>query len=172
MEDKANATGCLPGVIAKLLGGSGSDAGEQTSRPTVRLNKKFVSESEAGFFRVLREVVGKRGHVLAQVALNRLVSLPKDQDASLRQRWQNKVAQRSVDFVVCEPATLQPRVVIELDEPSHGKPKRQDRDAEVEMVLEAAGLPVVRVLASRSYDTAELESALAEHLDTQGHAVS
>ena len=69
-----------------------------------------------------------------------------------------------MDFLVCDPATLRPKVVVELDEPSHARAERQTRDAEVEAVLEAAGVPVVRVLTSRMYDTRELEHALREHL--------
>jgi very-short-patch-repair endonuclease len=53
--------------------------------------------------------------------------------------------------------------VIELDEPSHARPERQTRDEEVEAILTAAGLPVVHVLTSRTYDTRELEAAIAPY---------
>ena len=68
-----------------------------------------------------------------------------------------------MDFVICDPASLWPKLVIELDEPSHVRPERQTRDEQVEAVLIAAGLPVVRVLTSRTYDTRELEAAIAAY---------
>ena len=71
---------------------------------------------------------------------------------------------RHVDFVVCDVATLRPLVAIELDEPSHGRPERQTRDDDVRAVLAAAGLPLLGVLTSPSYDNRELEASLAEYL--------
>jgi hypothetical protein len=131
----------------------------------VQINKYFVSNAEGDFFRVLRQVVGDRGHVLAQVSLRQLIWFPGNNHSNPgRQTWQNKVAAKSVDFVVCDPASLWPKLVIELDEPSHARPERQNRDEEVEAILDAAGLPIVRVLTSRSYDTRELETAIGPYL--------
>ena len=84
------------------------------------------------------------------------------------QAWRNRVAQKSIDFVVCDVATLRPLVAIELDEPSHAQPDRQTRDEVVHAMLTAAGLPWVCVLTSRTYDTRELESALAAYLPAGG----
>ena len=158
-------TGCL-GFVFRLFPGlmpkeNGVSAGVEL--PKVMVNNRFVSDAEADFFRVLRAVVGDRGHILAQVSLKQLLYFPGKSNP-VRQRWQNKVAQKSVDFVICEPNTLKPKVVIELDEPSHLRPDRQTRDEEVEAILEAAGLPVLRVLTSRTYDMKELEATIGSHI--------
>ncbi|MDB5328595.1 MAG: topoisomerase type zn finger domain protein, partial [Phycisphaerales bacterium] len=117
------------------------------------------------FFRVLYRVVSTRGHVLAQVSLRQLLWLPgNNQSNPGRATWQNTIAAKTVDFVVADPATLRPLVVIELDEPSHSRPERQTRDDEVEAVLRAAGVPVLRVLTSGNYDTRELEAALGPYV--------
>ena len=114
---------------------------------------------------VLVRVIGGRGHVLAQVSLRQLLWLPgTNQSNPGRSTWQNKIAAKSVDFVVSDPATLRPLVVIELDEPTHARPARQDRDEDVETMLRAAGLPYLRVLTSRTYDTRELAAVVAPYL--------
>ncbi len=61
-------------------------------------------------------------------------------------------------------------VAIELDEPSHAKPERQTRDVSVDAAIEAAGLPFVRVLTSRSYETRELAAAILPHLGSERRA--
>jgi len=156
--------GCL-GVIFRLFGPGDTAAKGGEAFPQVRVNKYFVSDAEANFFRVLRKVVGDRGHALAQVSLRQLLWFPGNSRTNPgRQAWLNRVAGKSVDFLVCDPSTLRPKVVVELDEPSHANAERQARDEHVEDVLEAAGVPVVRVLTSRIYDTRELEYALREHL--------
>lgn len=133
--------------------------------PKVMVNKFFVTDAEADFFRVLVRVVGSRGHILAQVPLGKLLWFPGNNQSNPGSgTWRNKTAQKTVDFAVCHPATLKPLVAIELDEPSHACPERQTRDEQVETILEVAGLPLLHVLTSRSYNTKELAEVLAAHL--------
>ena len=156
--------GCL-GFVSRLLGWVPAESQAGLSLPKVMVSNRFVSGAEADFFRVLQRVVGLRGHVLAQVSLKQLLFLPgSNQSNPGRAAWQNKINQRSLDFLVCHPATLKPLVAIELDEPSHTHPDRQTRDEEVEALLRAAQLPVLRVLSSRAYEMRELEAALAPHV--------
>lgn len=139
--------------------------GDEAGLPDVRINWYFISDAEAAFFRVLRSVVGDHGHVLAQVSLRQLLWLPGNSRSNPgRGVWQNKVAARTVDFVVCHPATLRPLVAIELDEPSHAQARRQTRDEEVEAILHKAGLPFLRVLTSPGYSTRELAETILPHL--------
>ena len=73
--------GCFFGWLANLLRGpemSSSQVGPLL--PKVIVNKRFVTDGEANFFRVLRAVGGARGHVLAQVSLKQLVWFPPGQD--------------------------------------------------------------------------------------------
>ena len=160
--------GCL-GFLFRLFGIQEQGLVSGASVPRVQVNKYFVSNAEADFFRVLRMTVGERGHVLAQVSLRQLLWFPgNNQSNPGRQIWQNKVAAKSIDFVVCDGATLRPKLAIELDEPSHERPGRQARDEEVEKICEAAGLPLVRLRTSRAYNTRELETKIAPHLGQSG----
>jgi hypothetical protein len=156
--------GCL-GLILSIFGFRSEVGTASRGIPKVRLNRYFVSDAESNFFRVLQRVVSGRAHILAQVSLRQLVWFPGNSQSNPgRGVWQNKVAAKSVDFVLCDPATLRPIVVIELDEPSHARPERQTRDAEVQAILDAAGLPLLRVLTSRNYDTRELGAILESYL--------
>jgi len=133
--------------------------------PEVRVNKFFVSEAEANFFRVLKRIVGDEGYILSQVSLRQLLWIPgSNQSNPGRAAWQNKIAAKALDFVICDPSTLRPRLVIELDEPSHAQARRQTRDEEVEALLRAAALPCLRVLTGRTYDTRELAETVLPYL--------
>lgn len=135
------------------------------AHPKVQINKYFVSEAETNFFRVLRNVVGDRAHILAQVSVGRLLWMPgNDRTNPGWSKWRNKISARSVDFVLCDSVTLRPRLVIELDESTHARPMRQTRDEEVEAILTAAGLPYLRVLTSRMYDMRELSETILPYL--------
>ncbi len=50
--------------------------------------------------------------------------------------------------MLCDAATTAPRLVVELDDANHDRPDRRDRDAFVDAVLSAAGLPIAHPLAA------------------------
>jgi len=54
------------------------------------------------------------------------------------------VASKSVDFVVIETTTGNPRLVIELDDRTHERGDRQRQDAFVDDILRQAGIRLVR----------------------------
>jgi len=164
MPDSSARVGCLASLLrglARLLFGW-----MFVDRvPPVRVNERFLSPAELSFFRVLRGVVGGRGHVVFQVQLRQLLYFPEGRDEAVR-RWGGRAARRAIDFVVCDPRTLRPLLAIELDDATHDRPDRQARDAQVEQLLAAAGLPLigVRVRVRRSYDARELAGLVDPHL--------
>lgn len=155
--------GCL-GAILVLLGISKKEPadGEGTSGPLpYRLRDDFLSPAELSFYRVLRDVVGERATVLAKVNLRDLfyVTRPNEHLSFI-----NRIATRHVDFLLCRPDTLRPLAGIELDDSSHREGKRQERDAFVERVFAASGLPLLRVPVKHAYTRAEIEGPVAEVL--------
>lgn len=56
---------------------------------------------------------------------------------------------------------MRPRVGIELDDTSHTRTNRQTRDAVVQQVFDAAGLPLVRFIVQRAYNTGQIASRLS-----------
>jgi hypothetical protein len=114
------------------------------------VSRRFLSPDEGLFYRLLVQAAAGRAAVLAQVALNRLLYLPGSEATSPGWRvWHNKIAQKSVDFLLFDPQTLRPIVAVELDDATHAGEKRRQRDADVERLLAAAGLPLARFPARR-----------------------
>jgi hypothetical protein len=70
-----------------------------------------------------------------------------------------------VDFLLCDPTSLQPVAAIELDDKSHQRKSAQERDAVKDAVFATAGLPLERVVVSRGYDTEALAARLAPYLN-------
>src|SRR5688572_15884035 len=85
--------GCL-GQLLSLFGGDTRERAGPAGRPKpvamppVTINKKFISFAESSFFRVLQQAIGDQGHLLAEVALNRLLWLPES--------WWNKIQYETV----------------------------------------------------------------------------
>lgn len=140
--------GVLRGFL-RLTPGAGSAA----SLP-FRKKDYLLTKAERSFYNALRQAVAGEWVVFAKVRLLDLLWLPRGTSNS--QAHRNRVQSKHVDFVLCEPDLLTPVLVIELDDASHERADRQDRDALVDAVLRSAGLPVLHAAARSSYVTADL----------------
>lgn len=93
----------------------------------------IMTRSEAEFFHRLNDAVAERYFVFPQVHLSALLDhRMKGQDWRIAFRHING---KSVDFVLCDKATLQPVYALELDDPTHDRRDRSRRDKEVERIF-------------------------------------
>ncbi len=101
-----------------------------------------MTRTEAEFFKKLNEAVSERYFVFPQVHLSALLDYRvKGQDWRIAFRHING---KSVDFVLCDKITLQPVYALELDDFTHDRSDRAERDIEVERIFKEARLPLVR----------------------------
>lgn len=154
--------------IGDLLAGEGKSNHEPKQSPDFpyHLRDNFLSAAELSFFDVLRTVVGNRAVLCTKVALGDVFWVKRD-DASRHRIYTNKIDRKHVDFLVCDPATMRPLLGIELDDKSHQRQDRQERDAFVDQVFNAAGLPLLHIPAKRGYVVADLSTTLAPYLNIQ-----
>jgi len=120
-----------------------------------RIRDDFLSPAEASFYHVLKSMLGERLTICPKVSLAELFFVANGESYKT---WQNKIDRKRIDFLLCQPQTLKPVLAIELDDSSHRRADRQERDAFIEQVFAAAGLPLVRVPVRANYNTRELAS--------------
>lgn len=78
--------------------------------------------------------------VLAQVQLSRVLGVKKGSNFTA---WNNRINQKSLDFVVClKDSTVV--AVVELDDATHERASRQTADANKNKALASAGVNIVR----------------------------
>lgn len=123
-----------------------------------------LTSAERDFAEVLERAVGGRYRLLAKVRLADLVDIT----ASGQEWWRafGRISQKHVDFVLVDPASWAPRLVIELDDASHRRRARRERDELVAGVCDTAGLALLRVSVRRSWDVKELAEAIDAQLQT------
>jgi len=125
----------------------------------------FLTRSEHECYDALVEAVGMEYRIFAQVHLPTIV------DHAVRgQNWRAALAhinRKSVDFVLCDKAYLSPKLAIELDDKSHERPDRQERDREVERILREAGVPLLRLKNYESSNSIELAQKIKKILNTK-----
>lgn len=102
----------------------------------------ILTPAERECFNALLAVVGNEYYIFAQVHLSALVNQKYAAQNRNAAFWH--INGKSVDFVLCDKAGVS-RLAIELDDRSHERPDRQERDAEVERILKGAGIPLLRL---------------------------
>jgi hypothetical protein len=85
-----------------------------------------------------------------------------------RQQHDNRISQKHVDFLICTRDTVLPLGVVELDDASHQRADRKQRDRFVDAAFAAAALHVMRVRAARSYDADMLRQQVLILLEDLG----
>jgi len=81
------------------------------------------------------------------------------------------IARKHVDFLLCSTDTLKPIAGIELDDRSHEKLDRINRDHFVEEVYKVAKLPLIRFTNKNSYTLQEIREKLDFLFQTQNKAI-
>lgn len=124
----------------------------QDERLPFRLRERFMSAPEAALFRALQAMAGKHYVVCPKVALNDVFYIVRPNE---NVHFFNKIFRKHVDFLLCEPKSLQPAFGVEMVKPV-GKSESRESDQFMDDLFLSAGLPLVHVLSSENYSEGDL----------------
>jgi hypothetical protein len=148
-------------VIAALFKKQSKGPSEEA---TYEARQKLFSPAERSFFGVLEQAVAGQFRVMGKVRLGDLIQPAKGLTRSQRTGAWNRIHQKHVDFVLCQPDTLAVAGVVELDDASHRRKDRSARDAFVDKALSTAGIPIAHFAVCKGYSVQEVTTKLAEVL--------
>lgn len=123
---------------------------------------QLVTKSELRFYKSLVKAVQDDFEIFAMVRIADLLRVETGHPK--RRKWLNKILAKHIDFVLCDPGNLEPMVCIELDDPSHNRPDRIERDIFVNQAFESAELPLLRIPTQPSYRSREIRELIDEVL--------
>ena len=118
----------------------------------------FITPSEHEFYNALSKAVGDTYLIFTQVHLPTIID-----HKVVGQNWKgafSHINQKSVDFVLCDKAYISPKLAIELDDKTHQREDRIERDIEVERMLEEAGFPLLRIENHGRFNSDELKEKI------------
>jgi hypothetical protein len=122
----------------------------------------FMTRAEHECYDALMIAVGEKYHIFPQVHLPSIVD-----NKVVGQNWKGAfrhISQKSVDFVLCDKEYISPKLVIELDDRTHERQDRINRDIEVERILKDVGLPLLRLENHGSFNQDELRGKISNLL--------
>lgn len=119
---------------------------------------KLVTKSELRFYKSLNKAVQDDFEIFAMVRIADLLRV--EQGVKNRRKWLNKILAKHIDFVLCDPGSLVPLVCIELDDPSHQRTDRVQRDIFVNEAFDSASLPLLRIPTETTYRSREIRELI------------
>jgi hypothetical protein len=115
-----------------------------------RLREPFLASTELALFRVLTELMGNRYSICPKVSLNDVFYIVRPNE---NVHFFNKFFRKHVDFLLCDRHTLAPEFGVEIVRPI-SKGEARESDKFLQDLFTDAGLPLVHVPSSESYDPA------------------
>ncbi|MBI2098498.1 MAG: DUF2726 domain-containing protein [Candidatus Wildermuthbacteria bacterium] len=139
-------------------------AGGQAEQSKYEYGRKefFMSRAEHKCYDALVAAVGDKYYIFPQAHLPSIV-----ENRVKGQSWRgarSHIDRKSVDYVLCDKEYIAPKLAIELDDRSHERPDRKERDEEVERVLQEAGLPLLRLENPGYFNPRELAEKIYQKL--------
>ncbi len=138
-----------------------SDIGNDVDERYV-LRDSLLTDAEKNFLNVLKQVVDGRYIIENQVQLSRIVT-PKDQNGHfINYADFNQIKSKSIDFVLYD-RNYKPHLCIELDDRSHLRLDRINRDFQVNRILKGVGLKIIHIKTSYSHDLESLRRQIFQN---------
>lgn len=150
VEESAPLSVYQPSTETTVLPVEGSDEDITEPQPEepfpYRKRLSVMTEREKAFFRKLEEEYGNDYYIFPQIKLDKLMEV----DDFYRYQYKdyehlNKINRKSVDFILADKTTLETKLAIELDDSTHWRLDRKQRDEFVEDILERCDIPLKRV---------------------------
>lgn len=107
-----------------------------------RKKDRVMNESEQALFINLQKTLGDRYIVLSKVRIEDFVEATHEVGGY---GARGRIKSRHVDFLICDRATTQPLIAVELDGKSHRGEDQQKRDRFVDELYKTIGLPIYHV---------------------------
>ena len=120
----------------------------------------IMTQRESEFFKQLNEMLGSKWYIVPQVHLSALLN-----HKVKGQNWNaafKHINGKSVDYVLLSKETMKPVCAIELDDSSHYRDNRIERDMEVERIFATAKIPLARLRKPEEMSRQEIVNIIAE----------
>jgi len=141
----------MPSVFRNSLDKQKSRVDSSGENP-FRLREDFLTSAEIVFYHFLQTIIVDRFIICPKVALSQVISVTRPNE---NVHFFKKISQRNIDFLLCTSKTIKPIMGIELAEPKNKEGQSKISDS-LQNIFNTAGLPLVRIPISDTYETAQI----------------
>ena len=154
------ATGKLSNLLDSFRGGQNSESDEWTEN--YKRKPCILTQTENDYYAQLCNALNSAGLdviVWPQVNVSSIIE-SVGSDSQQRMKAFNRICRKSVDYVIVNQRTRETILCIELDDYTHNRNSRKERDNFINAIFSNVGIPLLRIKAERNYDFTEIVSAV------------
>ena len=159
----------LQGIINSL---TNKKISLQTTKENENNYKKFykpkryiITLNELRFYEILLEIAKELDLMLfTQVSLYNIIEMRENLDYSTRQTYFNKIASKSIDFVLVDKKNCRIKLCIELDDTSHNKKNRIERDRFINELFKELEINFIRYPVYKTYFKTTLKEKIEQNI--------
>ena len=126
-----------------------------------RKNKYLMSKAELSLYGCLLRTIKDNEDIHSKVRLADLLK-PNNKTRKKQSAGFTRIRSKHLDFIIVDKKTSEIKYAIELDDNSHSRKDRSERDVFVNEACLSAGLVLIRIKARASYNTTELREILGD----------
>ena len=130
-------------------------------------NSVLLSAAERSFLGVLEQALGEGYRVCPKVRVADAISVRRPLPRGEWQRAFNRISSKHFDFILCRSTDLEIACAVELDDSTHQRHDRQDRDMFLGEVCSVSSLPLLRFPAKEAYTVSDIRERLAACTESQ-----
>ena len=148
----------------KTAGALQNNSSAPAGDPDLQYEKRshLMTPAERSFFGVLEQALEQNWYIFSKVRLEDIIQVKKGVEKKKAFGLRNRIKSRHIDFILCDRDTLETVMCIELDDSSHKRKDRIERDKFIDSALLVAGVPIVRIPAKSTYTIDFVKSQILE----------
>ena len=127
----------------------------------------LLSAAERSFLGVLEQALGEGYRVCPKVRVADAISVRNSLPRGEWQRAFNRISSKHFDFVVCRSMDLEIACAVELDDSTHRRSDRRERDMFLGTVCSSSSLPLLRFPAKEAYSVSDIRERLAACMESR-----
>lgn len=128
--------------------------------------KRYITTKiEFELYKILIQICEKYNLIpLTQVVLYEIIEVNLNKYDKRYLKYFNKIASKSIDFVIIDKSTSRIRMCIELDDTTHNTPARIKRDEFLNTLFNEVDIsPLIRIKPQKNYNIAEIEKLIVDN---------
>ena len=130
-------------------------------------NSVLLSAAERSFLGVLEQALGEGYRICPKVRVADAISIRRPLPRGEWQRAFNRISSKHFDFILCRSTDLEIACAVELDDSTHQRNDRQERDMFLGEVCSVSSLPLLRFPAKGAYTVSDIRERLAAYTESQ-----
>lgn len=125
-------------------------------------NKKYLlTKNEWVFYKKIKPICDKNNlHIIAKVRVADIVEVKKGLENKERQKYFNKIKNKHIDFIICNPENLAIIALIELDDKTHENNQRIKSDNFKDKLSNTVGYKLIRIKQNDDFEKKLIENKI------------